>query len=354
MLVPVLDEARSIRGSVAAMLAQELDGEVEVLLADGGSEDGTRELLEALAREDPRVVVLDNPLRGTASGLNVCLGAARGRYVVRMDAHTTYPVRYAAEGIERLERGNVSWVAGPQVPEAGAGISGAVTAALGTWLGRGPSRKWSARDEVELDTGVFCGVWRREDVLRFGGWDEGFPRNQDSELAARFLLAGERIVSLPQMAARYQPRSSWRGLWRQYVEYGSYRTKTAVRHPTSLRRALLVPPGIVLTAVSATLGPRPLARPARLALAAYGLGLVRAAQQARSAGASVRDAARVPLALALMHAGHGTGFLLGCRRWGVPVRGLLRVAGIRRAEDERPYARPVDAPSLAAGRAARG
>ncbi len=346
VLVPVLDEARTIRDAVEAMLAQELDGDVEVLLADGGSTDGTPALLRSIAEHDHRVVVLENPSGGTAAGLNVCLAAARGTYVARMDAHTTYPPDYVALGVARLAQGGTSWVAGPQVPEAGGGLSGAVTAALGTWLGRGPSRKWDARGETELDTGVFCGVWRREDVLRFGGWDEGFPRNQDSELAARFLRAGERIVSLPGMAARYQPRSSFRGLWRQYVDYGSYRAKTARRHPTSMRRALLMPPALVVAAAAAVVAPRPLRLPARAAVGAYGLALGRAAQQAAAAGAGA-DALRVPLVLATMHAGHGTGFLRGCLRWGIPVRALLRVTGLRAdPADEAPYAGRVDAPSL--------
>ena len=49
--------------------------------------------------------------------------------------------------------------------------------------------------------GVFAGVWERETLLEYGGWDEGWARNQDSEMAGRFLARGERLICLPQMAA---------------------------------------------------------------------------------------------------------------------------------------------------------
>jgi succinoglycan biosynthesis protein ExoA len=347
VLVPVLNESRAIGEAVAAMLAQELDGTFELLFADGRSSDDTREQLERLAREDPRIRVLDNPLRGTASGLNVCLAAARGTFVARMDAHTIYPPDYLQRGIARLRQGGVAWVAGPQLAEPRGRVSGAIAAALGTRLGRGGGRRWSGEGdgaEYELDTGVFCGVWRREDVLAHGGWDEGWPRNQDSELAARFLGAGQRIVCVPAMTARYIPRDSFGALWRQYRAYGSYRAKTAGRHPASLRRSALLPPLVVLDVAAAVVAPWGVRWVARLGLLAYAAALLGAALETARRRRPA-DAALVPLVLATMHVGHGLGFLEGCGRWGPPWRALARV--VRGGSDEpEPYRGPIEAPSL--------
>lgn len=346
--MPVLNESRSIRAAVDAMTAQEFDGTLELIFADGCSTDDTRAQLEEMARTDPRIVVLDNPLRGTASGLNVCLRAARGDYVVRMDAHTLYPPSYVQSGVDRLRRGDAAWVAGPQDPTADGRISRAVVAALATRLGRGASRRWSAGadgGEYELDTGVFCGVWRRDDVLAHGGWDEGWPRNQDSEMAARFLGAGQRIVCVPAMAARYIPRDSLRALLRQYRDYGAYRAKTAGRHPTSLRRSAVLPPLLVLDAVAAAVAPvRLVRRLARAGLLAYLAALASAVFETARRGEG-RDAPLVPVVLATMHLAHGVGFFDGCRRWGVPWRALRNVVR-GSGDDAQPYAGPVDAPSL--------
>lgn len=253
VLVPVLDEAPNIGAAVAAMLAQQVEGRIEVLLADGGSTDGTRELLEELARADPRVIVLENPGGWTPSALNICLGNARGEYVARMDAHTLYPEGYLQAGIERLRVGDTDWVSGPQVAVGQGRVQRAFALALQSRLGRGGSRRWATADdddgepklEWELDSGVFTGVWRREKVLEIGGWDERWLRNQDSEMAARFLERGSRLVCLAPMAARYIPRDSLCALARQYDGYGFYRAATARLHPDTLRRSALLMPMLV-------------------------------------------------------------------------------------------------------------
>jgi succinoglycan biosynthesis protein ExoA len=267
-----------------------------------------------------------------------------------MDAHTLYPRRYLQTGVERLERGGASWVAGPQVPVARGRVSAAVVAALGTWLGRGASKRWGGEEasadaepfagEYALDTGVFCGVWRHSDLVARGGWDEGWPRNQDSELAARFLDAGERIVCLPAMAASYIPRDSLAALWRQYRGYGSYRVKTAGRHPGSLRRSAVLPPLVLLNALAALVAPRPLRRLARLGVLAYALAV---ASSSREAARDGELDALVPVVLVTMHAAHGFGFLEGLRRWGVPWQALR---GLVAGSDRAPYEGPIDAPSL--------
>lgn len=353
VLVPVLDESRSIDDAVASMTSQRFDGTVEFLFADGRSTDDTREKLERSAERDPRIRVFDNPRRGTASGLNICLREARGAYVVRMDAHTIYPDSYVQAGVDRLRAGGVAWVAGPQVPVARGPVARAIVAALSSRLGRGGSRRWAgdgdANAEYELDTGVFCGVWRRDDVLAQGGWDEAWPRNQDSEMAARFLAAGERIVCLPAMAAQYIPRDSLGALWRQYRAYGSYRVKTAGRHPTSLRRSGLLPPLVVADALASVAAPtRAARRTARLGLLVYGTALIAAAADAARSERGT-ETLLIPVVLATMHTAHGVGFYGGCRRWGTPWPALANVARGRPPEAAQPYRGPIEAPSLRAG-----
>src|ERR1700733_7159640 len=163
VLIPVLNEERYVEASVAAMRRQAFDGELEFLFIDGGSTDRTREILERLASEDPRIRVFDNPVGTVSSGLNVALRHARGRWALRMDAHTVYPDDYAHLGVQRLSQGGTRWVSGPQVPTGHGAVSRAVALALSSSIGRGGSRKWGepgsqSGAEFELDTGVFAGV----------------------------------------------------------------------------------------------------------------------------------------------------------------------------------------------------
>lgn len=350
VLVPVLNEERHIRETVAAMQVQRFDGTFELLFADGGSGDRTREILLELAASDPRIRVLDNPRRRTASGLNVCLREARGEFVARMDAHTYYADRYLAAGVERLRRGDTEWVSGPAVPRPVGVISCAVGLALASWLGRGGSRKWNddldSAEERDLDTGVFGGVWRRERVLDAGGWDERWPINQDSEMASRFLRRGARLVCLPEMAGHYVPRDSLTGLARQYYRYGYYRARTFRRHPQSMRLSHLIAPVLSLSLVAVVAAPRPLRRAACLALISYLLAVVAtAASAARRPGQRTEGALLVGV-LPAMHFGWGFGTLAGMLKFGPPLKAFTRLLGRADTSTGGNETEPVFAPSL--------
>jgi succinoglycan biosynthesis protein ExoA len=315
------------------MRAQRFDGKLEFIFMDGGSEDATRSILDELAGEDPRIRVLDNPARELVSGLNIGLRASRGRYIVRMDAHTYYSPDYVRHGVERLRRGDVAWVSGPPTPHGVEPWSRRVALALESWLGTGTSAKWPSQSggengaEVELDTSVFGGTWLRETLESQGGWDEGWPVNEDSELAARILKSGGRIVCLPELEARYVPRGSLTGLARQYARYGLYRAKTARRHPESMRRSHLLAPAVTITVLAAVAAPRPLRALARVGLAAYAAAVGSASLQvARKHGPA--DIGGVWLVFVTMHLSWGAGFLAGSGRFGPPLRALARVVSV--------------------------
>ena len=319
-----------MRETVAALQAQDVAEDAEFIFIDGRSSDATRAILEQLALEDPRIRVLDNPARHTASALNIGLRAASGEYVGRVDAHTSYPPGYLSLAIERLRRGDVEWVSGPQLPVGRDRWSRRVALALGSPLATGGSNRWdsdvaqSGGAEVELATGVFTGVWRRETLDRLGGWDEGWPINQDSELAARVLARGGRIVSLPELAAEYTPRNSIRRLARQYWRYGMYRAKTSLRHPRTVRPGHVALPAVAAALVCSVLAPRPLRGLARAAMALYAVALV--GVSARTPDAAPADAAALPAVFATMHLSWGAGFLIGLVRFAPPSRRPLGLA----------------------------
>lgn len=320
VLIPVRNEAAHLPDVIAAMQAQRFDGTYELLFVDGRSEDGSRAILEAVAAADPRVRVLDNPARRTPHALNLALRAARGSVIARMDAHARYPPDYLARGVERLRRGDVALVTGPALAEGQGRWSRRVALALSTRLGTGGADfRHSAEQEFEVDSG-FAGLWRRETLERLGGWDEGWVNDQDFELAARIRKSGGRIVCVPAMAAGYFPRESLRALAEQYHRYGFYRVKTSLRHPESLRRSHVLPPGLVLAAAAAV-APSPLRPAARAGLAAYAAAVL--ATSARELRRAPADAATLPLVFATMHLSWGVGFLRGCATLGVPWRAVI-------------------------------
>lgn len=325
VLVPVLNEAEHLEEALAAMLGQSGCGEIEVLVIDGLSTDATAECAGRIAAADPRVRLLSNPERRTPNALNIGLRAARGEFVARMDAHCIYPPRYLADGIERLRAGGVAWVSGPQIPLGRGTWSRRVALALGSPLGVGGAGFRSMPDgEREVDSG-FTGVWRRQLLLGHGGWDEGWPVNQDGELAARIRADGGRIVCVPEMAASYVPRNSLSSLRRQYWRYGQYRAKTSGRHPQSMRRSHVLPPALVMLALIG-LGRGRVPSGARLGLLGYAL-ILAAATARDNRDESPADKAGIVAALVTMHVSWGAGFLAGCARFGIPAAAIRRLVG---------------------------
>ncbi len=231
--------------------------------------------------------------------------------------------------------GDTRWVSGAALASGSGRVSRAVALAMRTPLGRGGSRKWTSEPgagggEHDLDSGVFAGVWERATLLEYGGWDERWTRNQDSEMAGRFLAQGERLVCLAQMSAEYTARGSLAGLWRQYLEYGEFREKTAVRHPHTMRRSHLLAPAVVISGAAAVATPRPVRRLARAGLALYATALGWAGARAIPEAESKPDALLVPAVLATMHIAHGTGALRGVLRHGPPLAALAGMLGLSR------------------------
>jgi glycosyltransferase involved in cell wall biosynthesis len=332
VLTPVLNEEEHIREVAEKMLAQRFDGTIEFLFIDGASEDRTAEILLELQRTDARVRILHNPLRSTPTGLNLGLANARGAYIARMDAHTLYPEDYLARGVARLRRGDAEHVSGPQIAHGDGTWSRRVALALDTPLGRGGAQfRQASNDEIEVDSG-FTGVWPRAVLEAHGGWNEEWPNDQDSELAARIRDRGGRILCLPEMSAKYIPRDSLTALARQYWRYGEYRAKTSGAHPESMRRSHLLAPSLALSMAAAVLPVGRLRRPGRVATGLWCAAVVGVATvEARRADTSELDAttvdvAALPAVFGAMHLAWGFGFLFGCVRFGPPLRAIAHLA----------------------------
>jgi GT2 family glycosyltransferase len=321
VIVPLLNEAAFFDSVIGSVLAQDYDGPIEFVLVDNGSTDGTRERLERLATDDPRVRVIDNPRRGIPISLNIGLRAAQNEIFVRMDAHSEYPADYVARGVEIVRSGRAEWVAGPAYARGQGEWSRWVAAALATRLGVGGSDFRSSAQEVYTDT-AFGGVIARELLVELGGWDERWIVNEDAELATRARAAGARILLAPSMAASYIPRDDPRALAEQYWRYGVGRARTSVAHPQSMRPSHLLPPLVALALFSALLPTRK-AVPARLAVLIY--AAIVAVESARAARGNVSGAAKLAAIFPVMHLSWGVGNITGFARFGSPLPALQAV-----------------------------
>jgi len=328
VIVPCRNEAAHIGAFVDSLLAQRLPGgtALEVVVADGRSDDGTRARLDALAAADPRLRWIDNPAGITPAALNRALAAASGEIVVRMDVHTTYADDYLAQCVAALQATGASCVGGPWRAAAAPGRAGSIAAAFGSRFGAGGAASRRVDFSGEVDT-VYLGAWRREELLRFGGFDETLVRNQDDELALRIVRGGGRIWQSAAIRSWYVPRASFMALFRQFWQYGYWKVAVIRKHRLPASPRHLVPFAFVVVLAGLMLA-APWIRGAAFALAGLVAVYTLAALVAAAAVAPPwRQPARwlgAAWAFGCMHFGYGLGFARG-----LTDHLLLRRAGER-------------------------
>src|SRR6266850_5792720 len=113
IVVPCRNERDHIEAVLKSILAQQPPpGNFEVIVTDGMSNDGTREIILRLARADARVRMVDNRCGIVATGLNAAIREARGSVIIRMDAHTTYAADYVCQCVAVLRSTGADKVGG--------------------------------------------------------------------------------------------------------------------------------------------------------------------------------------------------------------------------------------------------
>jgi glycosyltransferase involved in cell wall biosynthesis len=313
VVIPVLNEARHITECVRSVQAQTYpDGRIEIVLADGGSTDGTQRIVNDLAQEDPRIRLLDNPGRTQASGLNIAIAATRGDIVARLDGHAAWPPGHLARCVELLEETGADNVGGTMVGKGETPVGHAVARATRSpfAVGRATYRYSNRQQEVET---VWLGCFRRSALERVGQYDETATPHEDYELNQRIRDSGGLVIFSPDLPTVYWGRGSWRAVATQYFKYGRAKVRVARRRPKVIRLYHLAPPALVLgTLVAAVVAARPGAG-RRLVLAgaaAYTAACVGAAAAA-AGGEPVSVAARVSLVFPVLHVSWGAGFWAG-------------------------------------------
>ncbi len=307
----VLDEETHLPEAVRSVLSQDYPGEMEVVVAVGPSRDRTREVADALAAADPRVVVVDNPSGRTPDGLNAAVATSRHDVVVRMDGHGELSEGYVRRAVALLERTGAANVGGIMLAQGSGPVQEAVALAMRSPLGMGSERFHTGGAEGPADT-VFLGVFRREWLDRVGGYDPTYTRAQDWELNHRIRAAGGTIWFTPELTVTYRPRSTFRDLARQFYTSGQWRRQVVRQHPDSVNARYLAPP-VALCAVAAGAVGGVVWRPLWLLPMGYAAAVtVGGAWVARGKEPGV--VARMPGVLATMHLTWGAGFLRGPRR----------------------------------------
>ena len=324
VICPIRNEADFIERCLGTVLASDYPRErLEVIVVDGLSDDGTREIVTRLAAEDTRLRLIDNPQRIVPFAMNRGIRESKGAVIIRVDGHAEVEPDFVRQSVAVLQRQSEAWVAGGPIETISTTYVGrTIAGAMSTPVGVGDSAFRLGTAEGFVDTIAFGAHWRWV-FDKIGLFDEELVRNQDDEFNARLIQHGGKIYMSQSIRSRYYPRSSLKKLWRQYYQYGFWRIRTVQKlgQPASARQMvpLAFVSGLVLLIVAALIWP-PLGWLLAVYAALYVLGLLGGSiQVAQRTGLSSFFLA--PWVFAILHFAYGIGSLKGLLWWVLLRRG---------------------------------
>lgn len=237
VLVVVRNGRRDVVGVLDSIRQQEY-APLEILLVDGMSDDGTLELVEDYARKHANfpLRLLPNPRRIQATGWNIGIRAAKGEYVLRIDAvHCRLGANYircCLEKLLELRAGDSAVVAtgGRRLTVAAeeSGWAEAIALAQGCRFGVGNAGYRVNTEAGFVDT-VGMPIYDRQTLFQVGLFDESLGRSEDNDLHARLRWQGYKLYFLPEAIAIYHPRTTLAGLASQMFHNGWWISATVLR-----------------------------------------------------------------------------------------------------------------------------
>ncbi len=229
----MLNEQEHIERVISGFLETGYPNLSEILVADGGSKDKTREIVLSLNKKDPRIKLIDNPDKYQSFGLNKMIQLAQGEVFLRADGHCFYSEDYIEKCIEKLLETDAKNVGGAQRYKAVNFVQAGTALAVKSFLGNGGAKYMNESYNGYADT-VFLGCFWTNILREIGGFNTENITNQDSELNLRLIEKfGECVYISSEIKSYYFPRGSFYKLFKQYFRYGRGRFLTRILHPNS-------------------------------------------------------------------------------------------------------------------------
>ena len=241
VIVPVLNEKKYIKEFIESVLRQDFDKNLlEILLIDGISQDGTRDIIKNYCKKYDFIKILNNIKKNIPSALNIGIKSAQGKYIIRMDAHTYYYPDYISNCIEIIKTGNYQNVGGPTVLGYKNRMQKIISEAHYSLFALGGGKSHNKNYEGLADT-VSFGTFEKKYLLKIGLYDENIKFAEDDDLNFKIIENNGKIFITPEIKFIYYPRDNLISLFIQYFKYGMWKIAVIKKHKKPARISHLVP-----------------------------------------------------------------------------------------------------------------
>ena len=306
VICPVRNEEQYI-GNILQFFQRAFPKNKELIIADGASTDNTKGIVQDFAKVNPGVTLIDNTKRYVPFALNECIRLAKGKYIVRLDAHTEYDLDYFEKIIAAFEETGAEIVGGPMRAKGNNPFQRAVATCTSTLFGVGDSKFHNDTYRGFTDS-VYLGAWHNKIFQRTGLFDEEMCRNQDDEFHYRAKKYGLKIFLDPAIKSWYFPRSSFKTLMKQYFQYGLFKPLVMRKVKSEIKLRHLIPSVFLLYILSIPLISLLIGTLAMIPLLLYfAIDLIFSLMMQDGFSEKILSLAIYPA----LHIAYGSGFILG-------------------------------------------
>ncbi len=241
IIMPCYNEEKHIYNAIQSLLDGHFDNSCELIVVDGKSSDWTRVIVQDFIDQGLNIRIIENEKKRQAGGLNLGISEAKGKYIVRADAHCVYPPGYVKKCVSLLEETEAANVGGIMLPKGRTSKQKAIAIALKHPVGVGDAKWHTGNYRGYVDT-VYLGTFRKSLFDEIGMYDTTCKTAEDAELNLRILKTDKKIYQDSSIKVTYFPRESFWGLATQYFRYGRGRCYVVLKHKkiTSWRQILPV------------------------------------------------------------------------------------------------------------------
>ncbi len=257
--IPALNEAAHIGKVLNDLVPFAKRTGSSIVVADGGSTDGTQEVVRQMALDEPMIRLIDNPGRLQSAGINLAAKTFGddAEWLLRIDAHSSYPADYGDRLLSDAQRTGADSVVVSMNAVGASRLQWLIAMAQNSRLGNGGAAHRNTAEGKWVDHGHHA-LMRISAFRAVGGYDESFSHNEDAELDHRLRAKGHRIWLTAETGLDYFPRRTVTGLLQQYFRFGRGRARNVLKHRAGLglRQAAVAALGpLVLLAPLAPLHP---------------------------------------------------------------------------------------------------
>lgn len=211
VIIPCRNEEKYIEKCINSVIEQDYPLEkLEILVVDGMSEDGTREILRSYIKNYAFIRIFDNPRKFTPFAFNIGIKNATGQIILIIGAHACFEKDYIAKCISAMDEYRADNAGGiwRVVPSAEGVIADSIAFSLVSPFGSGDAYYKISHNKPRFVDTVFGGCYKREVFERIGNFNENLIRSQDWELNLRLKKNGGKIILVPDARIVYYPKST--------------------------------------------------------------------------------------------------------------------------------------------------